>query len=102
MRGKGPGVIVIHEIPGITPKVIEFADVVVAAGFTVVMPALVGRPGKDVSGRYLMQSMARVCVAREFTTWTTGESSAVSLFLRDLARDVHEQCGGPGVGAIGM
>ncbi len=102
VRGKGPGVIVIHEIPGITPKVIEFADVVVAAGFTVVMPALVGRPGKDVSGRYLMQSMARVCVAREFTTWTTGESSAVSLFLRDLARDVHEQCGGPGVGAIGM
>jgi len=98
----GPGVIVIHEIPGITPKVIEFADAVVAAGFTVVMPALVGRPGKDVSGRYLMQSMARVCVAREFTTWATGESSAVSLFLRDLARDVHEQCGGPGVGAIGM
>jgi len=102
VRGKGPGVIVIHEIPGITPKVIEFADAVVAAGFTVVMPALVGRPGKDVSGRYLMQSMARVCVAREFTTWATGESSAVSLFLRDLARDVHEQCGGPGVGAIGM
>jgi len=102
VRGKGPGVIVIHEIPGITPKVIEFADAVVAAGFTVVMPALVGRPGKDVSGRYLMQSMARVCVAREFTTWATGKSSAVSLFLRDLARDVHEQCGGPGVGAIGM
>lgn len=102
VRGKGPGVIVIHEIPGITPKVIEFADAVVAAGFTVVMPALVGRPGKDISGRYLMQSMARVCVAREFTTWATGESSAVSLFLGDLARDVHEQCGGPGVGAIGM
>jgi len=102
VRGKGPGVIIIHEIPGITPKVIEFADAVVAAGFTVVMPALVGRPGKDVSGRYLMQSMARVCVAREFTTWATGKSSAVSLFLRDLARDVHEQCGGPGVGAIGM
>jgi dienelactone hydrolase len=102
VRGKGPGVIIIHEIPGITPKVIEFADAVVAAGFTVVMPALMGRPGKDVSGRYLMQSMARVCVAREFTTWATGESSAISLFLGDLARDVHEQCGGPGVGAIGM
>ena len=102
VRGKGPGVIIIHEIPGITPKVIEFADAVVAAGFTVVMPALVGRPGKDVSGRYLMQSMARVCVAREFTTWAAGESSAISLFLGDLARDVHEQCGGPGVGAIGM
>ena len=26
-RGTGPGVVVIHEIPGITPKVIEFANV---------------------------------------------------------------------------
>ncbi len=36
-RGTGPGVIVIHEIPGITPKVAAFANDVVSAGFTVVM-----------------------------------------------------------------
>lgn len=101
-RGSGPGVIVIHEIPGITPSVIRFADDVVAAGFTVVMPSLVGEPGKAVSQRYLMQSMSRICVAKEFTNWATGQTSPIIGFLKHLARDVHEQCGGPGVGAVGM
>ena len=36
-RGSGPGVVVVHEIPGITPKVAQFANDVVDAGFTVVM-----------------------------------------------------------------
>ena len=48
-RGSGPGVVVIHEIPGITPKVAQFANDVVDAGFTVVMPSLVGTPGKELS-----------------------------------------------------
>lgn len=37
----GPGVVV-HEIPSITPVVMKFADEIVDAGFTVVMPLLVG------------------------------------------------------------
>lgn len=101
-RGSGPGVVIIHEVPGMTPSVIRFADDVAAAGFTVVMPSLVGEPGKGVSQGYLVQSMVKVCVAKEFTTWATGQSSQISGFLRALARDVHEQCGGPGVGAVGM
>ena len=46
-RGTGPGVVIVHEIPGITPKVAAFANDVVAAGFTVVMPSLVGTPGRQ-------------------------------------------------------
>ena len=38
-RGSGPGIVIIHEIPGITPKVTAFANELVAAGFTVVMDA---------------------------------------------------------------
>ena len=59
-RGTGPGVVIIHEIPGITPKVTAFANEVVAAGFTVVMPSLVGEPGRDISNGYVFQSMAKV------------------------------------------
>ena len=44
-RGTGPGVVLVHELPGITPEVITFADEVVEAGFTVVMPHLFGTPG---------------------------------------------------------
>ena len=101
-RGSGPGVVVIHEIPGITPKVAQFANDVVDAGFTVVMPSLVGTPGKEVSNGYVLGSMAKVCVAREFTHWALNETSPVIGYLRALARNLHDEVGGPGVGALGM
>ncbi len=101
-RGTGPGVVVIHEIPGITPKVAAFANDVVLAGFTVVMPSLVGTPGRAISGPYGMASMAKVCVAREFTVWALQRTSPIIDWLRALAADLHSTAGGPGVGAVGM
>ena len=101
-KGTGPGVVVVHEIPGITPSVLRFAEDVVAAGFTVLMPSLVGTPGKPVSGPYLVQSMTKVCISREFTHWALRQTSPIIGWLRALARNLHGEVGGPGVGAIGM
>ena len=101
-KGSGPGVVVVHEIPGITPKVLQFAEDVVARGFTVLMPSLVGTPGKEVSNSYLASSMARVCIAREFSNWALQQTSPIIGWLRALARNLHEEVGGPGVGAVGM
>lgn len=101
-RGTGPGVIVVHEIPGITPTVQRFADEVVDAGFTVVLPSLVGEPGKPPSGSYIASSMARVCIAREFTTFALNQTSPIISWLRALARNLHGEVGGRGVGAVGM
>jgi dienelactone hydrolase len=101
-RGAGPGVIVIHEIPGITPAVTRFAEEVVDAGFTVVMPLLVGEAGRAPSGPYLARSMAKICIAREFATFALNRTSPVIAWLRALARHLHDDVGGPGVGAVGM
>ena len=101
-RGSGPGVIVVHEIPGITPTVASFAQEVVDAGFTVVMPLLVGEVGRPPSAGYMASSAARVCISREFTTMAVGRTSPVIAWLRALARELHASCGGPGVGAVGM
>src|SRR5882757_4507965 len=101
-RGSGPAVIVIHEIPGITPPVAAFANDVVEAGFTVVMPSLVGTPGKPMSAGYTLASFTRVCVAKEFTTWALDQTSPIIAWLRALARSLHNEVGGPGVGAIEM
>ncbi|MEV6680523.1 dienelactone hydrolase family protein [Streptomyces erythrochromogenes] len=109
--GTGPAVIVMAEIPGITPKVLEFAERVAASGCTAVLPVLFGEPGRDPdpravgwvnSGRYMASAMWRVCVSREFTLLATGRSSRVVGWLRALAAAEHERCGGPGVGAVGM
>lgn len=101
-KGDGPAVIVISEIPGMTPSVIDFARRVAAEGFTAVMPHLFGTPGRDVSPRYLASSMAFACVSKEFTTWATGRTSPAIDWCRELARSEHDRCGGPGVGVVGM
>lgn len=101
-KGEGPVVIVVHEIPGITPAVERFANDVVNAGFTVVMPDLVGTPGRAVSGKYLASSMLKVCISKEFTNMALNKTSPIISWLRALAKVLHEEIGGPGVGAVGM
>ena len=101
-RGNGPGVIVVHEIPGITPLVTEFANEVVDRGFTVVMPSLVGTPGKPPTNAYTGSQMAKVCIAKEFTAFAMNQTSPIIAWLRALARNLHQDVGGPGVGAVGM
>jgi len=101
-KGSGPGVIVIHELPGITPAVIDFAEQVVARGFTVLMPSLFGRDQAPATVRESMRSFAQVCVSREFSLFALGRTGPVATWLRSLARELHAELGGPGVGAVGM
>lgn len=100
--GSGPAVIVIHEAPGLHPGVIEFGRHVVDAGFTVFMPSLFGTPGKEFSLGYALRSLGRACVTREFTAFALDRTNPAIGWLRKLAADAHAECGGPGVGAIGM
>lgn len=100
--GTGPAVIVIHEIPGLHPEVIAFGQRVIDAGFTVYMPSLFGTPGKPMTGGYTLGVTLRNCVAREFVTMALDRTSPVIGWLRQLAAQAHSDCGGPGVGAVGM
>lgn len=101
-KGSGPGVIVIHEMPGLIPEVITFGEEVVAAGYTVVMPELFGRTGAPATVANTLRASVNVCVRREFTKLATGQTSPVAGWLRSLARELHTELGGPGVGALGM
>jgi dienelactone hydrolase len=100
--GSGPAVIVMSEIPGITPGVAEFGRRVAAEGLTAVLPHLFGDDGRPISSGYLASSFAKACIAKEFTVLATARTSPVIDWLRALAADQHRQCGGPGVGAVGM
>lgn len=101
-RGSGPAVIVCSEVPGITPKVADFARKVSDRGMTAVMPHLFGTPGRDASGGYALETMAKLCISKEFSGLAVGRSSPIIDWLRALARAEHQRCGGPGVGAVGM
>lgn len=107
--GEGPAVIVMTEMPGISPKVAEFARRVAALGLTATLPDLfgtAGRPGMKAPGKpdvpYVLSSMAPACVSRDFAAFATGKTAPVIDWLRALAKSEWERCGGPGVGAVGM
>lgn len=101
-KGSGPGVLVMHEVPGITPEVADFARRIADAGYTVSMPCLFGVPGQPYSHLRSLQQLARACIAREFRVLALRQSSPITHVLRALCRDLHHRCGGPGVGAVGM
>ncbi len=101
-KGTGPAVLVVSEIPGITPQVADFARRVAAAGFTAAMPVLFGVPGKPMTNRYALSSMRRACVSSEFVCLAKGRRSPVTDRLIELAKELHDECGGPGVGVVGM
>jgi dienelactone hydrolase len=102
VAGSGPAVIVMAEMPGISPHVARFARWVRDAGFTVYMPSLFGRDGAVPSVEEGAAIFERACVSAEFRALAANESSPVTKWLRSLARLAHTECGGPGVGAIGM
>jgi dienelactone hydrolase len=100
--GTGTAVIVMSEIPGITPAVAAFAQRVVDAGHTVYMPLLFGEPMRTLDRGYALRTILKSCISREFRVLASNQSSPIVDWLRGLARRAHVECGGRGVGAIGM
>lgn len=97
-RGAGPGVMVMHELPGLTPACLALAERIVANGYTVYVPLLFGEPGKSA----LITNYAKLCVSREFKLLAANGVSPITVWLRDLCRHIYAECGGPGIGVIGM
>jgi dienelactone hydrolase len=101
-KGTGPGVVLIPEVPGITPEVLGLADHLVHQGFTVVVPSPFGTPGRPMSAGYAGRVVARLCVSREFHAFAVNARRPIADYLRAIARDLAARTPGPGVGVIGM
>jgi dienelactone hydrolase len=101
-KGAGPGVVVIPEIPGITPNLLGFADHLVDEGFTVVIPSPFGEPGRPESVGYVLRVVARLCVSAEFRAFAADAKRPITAYLRAVAGDLAARTPGRGVGVIGM
>ena len=100
-KGSGPAVVIMHELPGITPAVIYFANRVIGAGFTAFMPSLFGTPGDDDKG-LPFGTYLKLCVRKEFPDLSTTRASPIVDWLRALARHAYAEIVGRGVGVVGM
>lgn len=101
-KGAGPGVVLIPELPGITPQVLGLAEHLVAEGFTVVVPSPFGVPAKPSSPGYTTRTLARICVSAESRAFAVNARRPLTGFLRAVAASLNARTPGSGVGVIGM
>jgi dienelactone hydrolase len=101
-RGEGRCVLVVAEVPGITPTVVAFADRLVDRGLSVALPSMFGTPGAPATTRRQLTTALGACISREFHCMALRDSSPATGWLRALARGLHAVHGGPGIGFVGM
>ncbi|PJJ63723.1 dienelactone hydrolase family protein [Compostimonas suwonensis] len=101
-KGAGPGVVLIPEVPGITPQVLGLAQHLVDEGFTVVVPSPFGEPGRAASGGYTARVLSRLCVSSEFRAFSVAARRPITDYLRAVAAELAARTPGRGVGVIGM
>ena len=101
-KGTGPAVVLLHELPGLIPECVDLGRQIAAAGFTVYMPLLFDRPDRPFSVVKTLGLVAQLCISQEFYCFAKHQSSPITQWLKALCRKAHQDCGGPGVGVIGM
>ena len=101
-KGAGPGVVLIPEIPGLTPEVVGLGEHLVAEGFTVVIPSPFGTPGRPETMGYALGMVARLCVSKEFRCFAANAERPITKYLGAVANDLAARTPGCGVGVIGM
>ncbi len=99
--GAGPAVILIHEVPGIHPGVLDLARRLIGRGYTVYLPSMFGKPGGS-NGRPCHREVRRQGLHFPRIRRAGEPEQPGHVWLRALAAKAHQECGGPGVGAIGM
>lgn len=100
--GHGPGVVLMHELPGMVPSCVDLARDIAREGFRVYMPLLFGQADRPHTNAIICKNLAKLCISREIKLFAHRKSSPITNWLRALCRQAHAECGGEGVGVIGM
>lgn len=101
-KGEGPAILLMHELPGMIPECVDLARRIADAGFTVYLPLLFGQPDKPLSFPNMLARTVQLCISQEFYCFAKHRSSPITDWLRALCRKIHQDCGGKGVGVVGM
>jgi dienelactone hydrolase len=100
--GKHP-VLLLHEIPAITPEVAHLGATLNGAGYKVYMPSLLGDPGAVPSAFEIAGSVLVACVRSNIAALQQGDHTRGAVQgLKALARRASADCGGKPVGVIGL
>ena len=98
VRGEGPPLILLHELPGLAEKTFELGDYFVKAGFKVILPLLFGRAGDDNT----LLGFAKVCIRQELRDLWQGKDTKIVHLIQELASRESQVANNNGVGVVGM
>ena len=98
--GSGPGVLLMHELPGMSKEFWRLANWL-AEHFTVWAPDMFGRDETHTPA-VPAKLFFRACISREIHLFSKNDPGPITQWLRTLAKELHSETGGPGVGTIGM
>jgi dienelactone hydrolase len=93
-----PPLLLMPELAGFSPGLLQFAARLKDARFQVYVPWLFGPFGQ----RTPLRNAMRLCISREFANLRAGISAPVTNWLRELTAHMSQHNGGGRVGAIGM
>ena len=96
--GSGPDLVLMHELPGMTPQCVTLARMLAGAGFAIHMPLFFGKPGDDSP----IMFAAQICLRRQMFLFANGGGSPIVKWLRAYCSRIINRNGGKGVGVIGM
>ncbi|MFH8253256.1 dienelactone hydrolase family protein [Microbacterium sp. B2969] len=102
---RGPGVLLIHELAGLTENTFELAETITAAGFTVAVPHLFGRVRGEGTGAMAsgIAGLLGRCIAREMSVFFREQPRKGTNWLQAAVSWLGENTESPrGVGVIGM
>ena len=101
-RGSGKPVIVMHELPGMTPSFIRYCSELSLQGFRVYMPLLFKSPNTEMNS----PQIAVFCISREFrdlfTVGARNRDRVIVQLLDKLIRHASEANPDQPIGVIGM
>lgn len=92
----GPSILILHEMPGLTPASFALGERLEKAGFQVYMPRLFGKAGSDSIFNYF-----RSCTNKSDWACRSDVTSPIVKRLRPLAAEIGKKSGAPGIGVIG-
>ena len=100
VKGDGPPILILQELPGIGSETFRLIKRLNAAGFSVHLPHLFGPFGK-ANKFTTATNLVRICIRREFHLFRTGSQSPIANWMRGLCHEINKQTNSS-VGVIGM
>lgn len=97
-----PPVLILHELPGMTPQCLSLATNIAANGYTVYLPLLFGRPGSKSTDWDNVRNTLQLWINHNWCIFHKEKTPPIAKKIRAITSEIAERESGKPMGIIGM